>query len=353
MLARLADASGFHMPIRGILCLLVNAILGHPDAKGRVIRPQKGIEQVVAKPAYRAALHRTLFGEHLTSATRHRREVYRFLSLLQVGLETSNDLDELLVFGACDDELNEQYRSIVCADPCSQRNPHFEAMCRTYIRGDLGADEMQLFLQELASERRRLFLTASEDELDKLGLWDTTVFHHAGRYLSELLEPLHQGRTTSLDLTRRIVAGLNRIWTGLLLADRADELYLCTGLDRTTATQSDILRQQIDVFGTDGSAVRISLAKNSLYPQVEIECRERVFRFDLTLGRFEFLCRVAEGAMPNTFSREYAEDFSMLKQRCLAQVCPPVRANIINGIRITSSGRIERVPIHLAEGVDG
>ena len=348
-LAELADASGFHMPIRGILCLLTNAILGNPAARDNVLRPQKNIEAIMAKSPQKAALHRTLFGDNLGQVKRNRREVYRFLSMLQIGVETTNDLDELLVFGAEDEELQALYDEVVCNDPYKQRNPEFLPLCKEYIRGDLGADDMSRFLVELSSERRRLFLTASDENMKELKLWRSSVFHHAGDYIDKLLTPLKKGESIRLSVVRRLVAGLNRTWTGLFITDQPDDLYLSTGLDVTTAAISDILHGQVEIGGSGSSSVGISGDPDSDCPYMVIRFADRMFKFDVTLARFEFLCRVAKGAMPNSFSRESAEDFAMLKQRCMAELRPSANDTVINGMRITRSGKIERIPIHLSE----
>lgn len=349
-LAKLADASGFHMPIRGILCLLVNALLGNPAARDNVLRPQKNVGTIMATAPHEAALHRTLFGDHLSSVTRNKREVYRFLSMLQIGGETTNDLDELLIFGPYDEGLRGLYEELVENDPYGQRNPELNALAREYVRGELSPDDTARLLSELAAERRRLFLTAPDVALEKLDLWRSSVFHHAGEYIDRLLKPLEGGGKVSHTLVQRLVAGLNRVWTGLFITNRPDELYLCTGLDVTTSAVSDILCGRIEILGTPNHRIEIAMCERAGRPEMNIRSGEREFRIALTLTRFEFLCRVADGAMPNSFSRDSAEDFAMLKQRCIATLCPPSNDDVINGIRITPSGKIERVSIHLPQG---
>lgn len=349
-LAELADVSGYHLPIRGILCLITNALLGNPNVKDRVLRPGPGIERVIDASPHLAALHRTLFGEHLTPIARGKREVFRFLSMLQIGEETTNELDELLIFGpVADDELQKRYADIVEPDPLHQRSPDLPALAKCYVRGDLSADETSRLLQELAAERRRLFLAVSDDDLEKLELWRSSVFHHAGDYIRKLLRPLREGKPVSYGLMQRLVAGLNRAWTGQLISSQPDELYLCTGLDVTNATVSDVLRAQIEIAGTANSRIDMAMAPEDKCPQVTITLGEREFSFPLTLSRFEFLSRVADGAMPTSFSREAFEDFSMLKQGCIATLSPGSNSRIINGVRITPSGKVERAPIHLPQ----
>lgn len=349
-LAELADAAGYHLPIRGILCLITNALLGNPNAKDSILRPGTHAAKALEKLPHLAALHRTLFGEHLSAIARNKREVFRFLSMLQIGEETTNDLDELLIFGPVgDDELQKRYAKVVEPDPLQQRSPDLPVLAKHYVRGDLSEDDTTRLLKELAAERRRLFLIVSDEELESLDLWRSSVFHHAGDYIRKLLRPLQDGKGISYSLMQRLIAGLNRVWTGQLISSLPDELYLCTGLDVTNATVSDVLCAEIEISGTGNSRIDFDLSGADQRPQMTLVLGDRKFPITLTLARFEFLFRVADGAMPTSFSREAFEDFSMLKQRCISALSPATNSRIINGIRITQSGKIERAPIHLPQ----
>jgi hypothetical protein len=349
-LARIADATGHHLPTRGVLCLLSNALLGHPDAKGGIIRPWAAVDIDVACTApHRGALHRTLFGDNLTSSNRRRREVYRFLAMLHIGDETTNDLDEVLVFGARDDTLRPIYNGLVAADPFNQRNPDFDSVVRRYIRGDISDEgEMSEFLSELASERRRVFLHASDAQVHEHHLWRVTVFHHAREFLEEILKPIADGRTAARLHLRKLATGLNRIWTGLLLADSAHEVYLATGLDLTTSPVSDIYLSQLEL---DSEPPGLTLVRggDGRVPDLALRSNGREFRFGLTLTRYEFLCRIAEGAMPSTFSRESCADFMSLKQRCLRDLQLRVGSRSLHVIDVHGAGAVQRLPIHLAD----
>lgn len=350
MLAQIADVTGHHLPTRGVLCLLSNALLGHPDARDRVIRP--GAEaNTIAKSgtAHKAALHRTLFGENLTINNRRKREVYRFLSMLHIGDETTNDLDELLIFGTRDEELKAAHGELVLPDPFSQRNPDFDGLLMRYIRGDINdEDEMSSFLAELVAERCRVFLQASHAQLQKYQLWKTTVFHHTREYLEEILKPLEEGKSPARLHLRKLASGLNRIWTGLLLAENSNEVYLTTGLDLTTSPVSDIHLSQLEL-DSEPPGMEILRKEASSVPEAVLRTNDREFRFPLTLPRFEFLCRVADGAMPSSFSRESCADFMSLKQRCLRDLRLKANSRSLHLIEVHGTGTIQRLPIHLSE----
>jgi hypothetical protein len=350
MLARIADVTGHHLPTRGVLCLLSNALLGHPDARDRVLRPGTEANTIgKSGTAHKAAIHRTLFGENLTISNRRKREVYRFLSMLHIGDETTNDLDELLIFGTRDGELKPAHDELVLPDPFSQRNPDFDALLKRYIRGDINdEEETSFFLAELAAERRRVFLQASQVQLQKYLLWKTTVFHHAREYLEEILRPLEDGKSPARLHLRKLASGLNRIWTGLLLAENANEVYLATGLDLTTSPVSDIHLAQLEL-DSEPPGLEILRKQAGGVPEALLRTNAREFRFPLTLPRFEFLCRVADGAMPSSFSRESCTDFMSLKQRCLRDLRLKASSRSLHLIEVHGAGTINRLPIHLAE----
>ncbi|HCM67582.1 MAG TPA: hypothetical protein DIS62_01080 [Candidatus Kerfeldbacteria bacterium] len=349
MLAKIADMTGHHLPVRAVLCLLTNAILGHPDAKDGVIRPGVEAAKLLKDGApHKAALHRTLFGENLRTSARNKRGIYRFLSMLHIGEETTNDLDELFIFGTRDSELTAAYSDLVAPDKFGQRNPEFNEMLNSYIRGDITNEEItKKFLAELAAERRRIFLQATTAQLEKYHLWQTTVFHHAGEYIKEILDPLNERKTPGRLHLRKIASGLNRIWTGLLLAENASEIYFATGLDLTVSPVSDILLAQGDI-NAEPPAIEVTHNEISPVPDVVLHANGKSFTFKLTLPRFEFLCRVADGAMPSSFSRESSSDFMSLKQRCLRDLDLKASTRTLNLIEVRETGDIHKHPIHLA-----
>jgi hypothetical protein len=200
----------------------------------------------------------------------------------------------------------------------------------------------------LSSERRRVFVQASSQQFRTYALWKTSVFHHAREFLDDIVIPIQSGKSPSRLLQRKIASGLNRIWTGMLLADQANEIYLTTGLDLTTSPVSDIYLTQIEL-DSDPPGLQIVGKEGTSVPVAVMHAGGREFRFDLTLPRFEFLCRVADGAMPSSFSRESCTDFMSLKQRCLRDLHLRAGSRSLHLIDVLGNGTIQRLPIHLAD----
>ena len=347
-LARIADGTGHHLPLRSILILLSNALLGHPDAPDHVLRPDASATRILSQDTrHKAAFHLNLFGFNLGKAQREQRDVFSFLSMLHAGEETTNDLDELIIFGSRDEELKKEHAELVTNDIFKQRNPILDGLILRYIRGEItDGKESTGFLSELANERCRIFIHASEDQLKHYKLWSITVFHHADDFVQNVLDPVREGRSPSKPHIRRLAGGLNRVWTGLLFDENAHEVYLATGLDLSTSPVSDLLLEEISIFNNPPG---FDVVPDGAFPKVMIRANNLSFSFDLTLSRFEFLMRIAAGAMPSSFSRETYEDFLSLKQCCLRDLHIRPNTEVLMRLDVTSTGQVDKKHIHLCE----
>lgn len=316
-LGELCDANGFHVSIREVLLLLVNALLGCRQGDG-VARPGLLRELVRDGRQHEACIYDNLLGANLSEARRERFAVFRFLIGFRIGLETSNALDALLVFGENDSDLQPHFQRLLADDPHYGVNPSFARLREAYLEAEddrAGADE---FHEGLIAERRRLFFRLAEDDT-RFDPWQLSVFQSAGDYRSEVLAPLRAERTVDPVLLSRLVQGLNRVWTGML-AGTLDQLYLTTGLDFTTARVSDLYLATVPLEPDfNGAGLSFSYDKSRHMPVFHVHLRdEHDAPLPLTLMRFEFLMRVAQGALPSSFSKECYEDIVSFKTRVLS-----------------------------------
>ena len=319
-LVELCDASGFHFPIRDILLLLVNGLLGHPKSKTRVMTAAEIRQFSSSQLAPLAAIHRNVFGDNLTPQRRRDSNVFNYLRLFRVGLETSNQVDNLLLFGPEIQALERDYADFVRPDPTRELpNGLFDKLRQAYLEEDhLDERTKSDFMAELANERRRIFFRIPEDKEEDFGLWDLTVFHSAGKYRTQLLRPIRNGTAVAPAVVEALVRGLNRVWTGML-TDESGYLFLTRGLDYTTARISRILKHKVPVHSNAyGEKIEIVGDRTGL-PVLEVHVfGKKTVRYPLNLLRFEFLMRVANGSLPNSFSRECYEDVVSFKAKLLA-----------------------------------
>ena len=186
-LLALCDYSGLHMPIRQILLLLVNAVLGHAGVKENLMRAADVPAIIAAGTVAKASLYDNVFGGNLTETRRMRTPVFEALDRIGVGHETSNRVDNILIFGDTDDALRDYFDRYMAADNFYGASAAYLAAQREYVEGtDETGERSASFLRMLIAQRRGLFFKIPDAEADEMLLWDLTVFRHAGEYLSQV-----------------------------------------------------------------------------------------------------------------------------------------------------------------------
>lgn len=316
-LFELMDLSELHTPIRRVLLLLSNAILGHPAARDRLMQPADVRALLREGRAHQGDIVQNVFGSNLSAARRDGLEVIEFMGRFGIGDETTNRIDNILLFGPHDDALRPYYEALVERGSCAQALDHFRAARNAYLERPEGDGEGDHpFLAALAAQRRALFFRIPDAQAGELNLWDLTVFRHAGEFLGEVVHPLAAGGRVPRGILARLVNGLNRVFTGMLVStDR--ELLLATGLSGGTSGVAHILAERISVPPRRDE--RIDVRGTGRIPEltVQLDAATRC-ALPLNLVRFEFLMRVAEGALPGSFSRECQEDILAFKGSILA-----------------------------------
>ena len=313
-LLRLCDQNEYHLPIRQLLLLASNILLGHPGAKDRLLRcgDIPGIlaegRRVLASP------YGNVFGENLTVSRRDSTEVFEVLNRFGLGEETTNRIDSILIYGADDDSLKPLFDSLVQSDPIYGATERYLALQSAYMEGQ-ELEESEEFLRMLRMQRQRLFFTIPADHADGMRLWDLTVFQFAGEYLNDVYAVLGRGQRPTRAIAHRLVRGLNRIFTGMLTTtDR--QIVLATSGSYSQARVSRIEEAYMEVEPKLGQKVALELHNDRVHLVVYIASGVAP-SLPLHLVRYEFLSRVAEGALPSSFSRECYEDLLAFKSRLL------------------------------------
>jgi hypothetical protein len=73
-----------------------------------------------------------VFGENLSSRRAEKTDLFRKLNSFGIGSETSNSVDDLLVYGADDPDLRETYKALVLVDPVYGGTPAYSRAQRAY-----------------------------------------------------------------------------------------------------------------------------------------------------------------------------------------------------------------------------
>lgn len=315
-LFKLMELAELHTPIRRVLLLLSNMLLGHPAATDRLMQPSDIRGYIHDRTAFKGDIYQNVFGANLSPARRDGLEIVEFLNRFGIGEETTNRIDNILVFGPNDDNLRVYYQELVEKGLSKDSLERLRSLRNQYLEHPESAqDNDHEFLASLAAQRRKMFFTIPETQAEELRLWDLTVFRHAGEFLSEVVEPLQKGERVARARIASIVKGLNRVFTGMLVStDR--ELLVASGLSGSTTAVSQILQERVSVAPRKGEKIDIVWDRLPTLV-VHLDDRTRI-GLALNLVRYEFLTRVAEGALPGSFSRECHEDILAFKSSLLS-----------------------------------
>ncbi|MBW7898691.1 hypothetical protein B188_09060 [Candidatus Brocadiaceae bacterium B188] len=319
-LLELCDSNGLHVPIRQILLLLTNAILGHPDVKDHLMVPADIPKILTAGSVSKASLFNNIFGGNLSETRRRSITVFDYFDRFQIGYETSHRIDNILIFGDTDETLRKYFTQIVADDRSYGADKRYDTAKDQYIEGDdEDQDKSKDFLQLLISQRRGLFFKIPKDLEGELNLWELTVFKFAGEYLNSLVDKLQNGGIVARPILSRIVKGLNRIFTGMLInSDR--EIFLATSGNYSQAKISRILVDRISVDPNKGEKVILKYDSSTGRVILAVYLSSNIIEeLVLNLIRYEFLSRIAlEGALPTSFSKECYEDILAFKSKLIA-----------------------------------
>lgn len=318
-LLALCDYNRVHLPIRQILLLLVNAVLGHPDARDRLLTAADVPMIIREGTTAKASLYSNIFGGNLSETRREDILVFDALNRLGIGHETSNRVDNILIFGDADEALRPYFAKYMAEDTFYGADASYRAAQRNYVEGAEENEERgKLFLDRLIAQRRGLFFKIAEGDADEMRLWELTVFRYAGEYLQRVVAILQENRRVERPILSRLVRGLNRIFTGMLVSDDRD-LLLATSLALSQGRVSRLLEERVSVEPRLGERVEIVLDEDGSMPALEvILSRDVRCLLPLHLTRYEFLSRVAEGALPSSFSKECYEDLLAFKSQLLS-----------------------------------
>ena len=325
-LFQLCDFNELHAPIRRVLMLLANAVLGHPEARDRLLQP-RDVRGVLSRGTrHRSSLYSNLFGANLSNTKRESLEIFDYLGRFGIGHETTNRIDNILIFGSQDSALRKYFDLLIKPDTFYGNTERFRAAQGEYIEApEVTTDDRHVFVEMLTEQRRRLFFKIPDELAVELKLWDLSVFKGAGEYLAEVAEPLTKGRRVSRRIIGRLVKGLNRIFTGMLV-ETERELLLATSLSFSGAPTSELLEDRITVAPRGGRAERVDIALGNSFPSLDVHLPDStVCPLRLNLTRYEFLMRVGDGALPGSFSRECYEDILAFKSAVLSAA---IRAHV-------------------------
>lgn len=322
-LLEIARFNGFHLPVRDLLALCSNMILGYSDAKiaKENLMTCADVPKIQERSGIgKASIYANAFGANLPKRRVSGRPVFKAMASFGVGEETTNAADGLLVYGRDDPKLLDDFERLVAIDPIYGATVEFLSAQDSYLEGyettriEDGAAE---FVDLLEAQRRRLYFTLPENE-PGYARWSMTAFRFAGDYLN-IIQSIKAKSTISETTRGRIAKGLNRVLTGLLL-ENVDRIFIASSGGFTQSRVSVLCDHETPSRRQGGVGMAIRLDEETGRPQLDVSLLPgsgHAVTFDLTPIRHEFLSRVAEGALPASFSNECLEDLLAFKAKLL------------------------------------
>ncbi|WP_213194625.1 hypothetical protein [Desulfuromonas sp. AOP6] len=315
-LMKLARANRMHIPIRDLLLLGVNILLGDRQG-GQILLTCRTAKNRAEKEDYRLTNpYANVFGMNLSDRQRQQYQVFNILEAFGIGRETDNKLDNLLIYGSYSD--SKLYTDLVSKD-AYYGAPAYEQYLRDYLEG--ARENIEEFMQVLSRQRQRLFFSLpAESTFDP---WRLTVYQAAGQFL-EFIEGLKNSGDTSRTV-ELLVRGLNRTFCGMMIDD-GTELYLASSGGDGRGRIASLLNYDLPTTRHKRDPyLNFKLGGDDATPCMQIvdpaaDVNSIVDSLTLQLTHFEYLVRVANGSLPASFSRQCNEDFLDFKLRLIKRL---------------------------------
>lgn len=351
-LLQLAAANRLHLPIRHLLLLISNILLGDSKkgSKG-LITCQRARKRAEREQYALTTPYANVFGRNLSESQRHQYQAFSVLESFGVGKETNNAIDNLLLYAPYADP--ERYRALVDNDPYYGSRTYREHL-EKYLERQ--REDIRDFMQALEHQRQRLFFSLPEDG-EMVNPWALTVYRNAGIFLG-FCEALRHGHETS-STRAALIRGLNRAFCGMMI-DETEDLYIGSSGGDGRGKIASLLYYKLPT----------QPCRREVYAEFELPSGERLPRLvlkdpmeqgqtidalELQLTHFEYLMRVSQGSLPASFSQQCFEDFLDFKLRLIERLYEPLGKKPFDGqsvqfqsMTVGPDGRVkdEKVQIH-------
>jgi hypothetical protein len=345
-LVRVAAANDQHIPIRYLLMLIVNILLGSSQKSSR---PMLNCNIVLQSktPLYKFSNpYDNACGANIQDPEkRGKNPFFAFATSLGIGSETDNEIDAILLTR---DRSNQLRKLLFDMDPVYGERI-FDGPLDSYLKR--GGEQSERYdpkhlRDALRSQRRRLFFTLEGNGAQPTGIsgWRLTVFHHAGEFVS-LCGALREKKPVG-DALRQIVLGINRTLTGLMAND-GDKLWLTGIVGRADGIGGRVaMGRPVETTAGSKERVHLSYDGNRSCPVLSVAVGKNappdMPRLLITPLLFEYLKRVASGSLPSSFSRQCHQEIRHFAVRLASAIygAGVEETAVIRMLDLDNSGRL-------------
>jgi len=313
-LIRLAAFNDNHLPIRHVLLLAVNVILGVSGRDTALMRCATAHAMADGEGAA-ANPYDNALGLNLPGGGHGQYRAFTVFADMGLGRETNNAVDGVLV----EAQPRARYDAMVRSDPVF--GEPFDAVRSWYQRGAL--DDFGEFQRAIERQRRRLFfamprfLATSPGDADPwFDPWRLTVFSFGGEYL-DFAAALTGGK--AIDAVRaRLVTGLNRSYTGAM-TDEGQQVWFASPAANTQSRIGRVLDIEVPVGRSRRFACWFDFDCDAEAAHGRPRMAVRLADGTVAAGTavtpllFEYLLRVGAGSLPGSFSRQCFEELRQFR----------------------------------------
>ncbi len=312
-LIRMAAADGRHVSIRQLILLVVNILLGDEKSPGKLLTCKKARNRASKKAYALTNPYANAFGNNLRIRQRRQYWVFAVLEEFGIGFETNNYFDHSILNDCSELPNREQYGTELLGEDWER-----------YLNDTSTYDSA--FERKVVDQRRRLFFSiepASTGNRQETSPWNLTLFRHGDDYIKLANSCANEDIPLPPRIRRKLLRGLNRMMTGEL-AKTCDRIWLTEpsgvfrgqGMPLLVAEVGD-RRHTLSFFSmpivaSDGSPpiLRITPSGN---PKRNVDLH-------LWPTLVECLLRVAEGALPASFSSECLQAITRFQLQVTAAI---------------------------------
>jgi len=347
-LVEIAAADDAHLPIRQIMILIVNALLGDSKAGTPPLLNCDRARLRAGNDEYdRTNPYANLFGENHPPRGRGHVQAFETLARFAIGEETNNYFDDALIEPDAGHPLHEEDRYGAAI---------FRRVSAGYREDPVqGIDALRPAIRD---QRRRLFFLVPDvpaGACRDASPWHLTAYHWGDIYMN-LLHPVpERDPVRAKEAQFEILKGMNRTLTGALTETR-DALWLTQPSGVYLGAEKPLLA--FDPIRWRGQAYWLALAEPRVPgrpPRLEIHARGidgPLSVLELTPTLFEYLVRVSHGALPTSFTNQCYQDLRNFQIRSVGAILKLERqagAPLILQAVDTSGPELSARPIDLLE----
>jgi len=342
---RIAASDGLHLSVRQLILLVVNIILGERTNTERVLMTCASALKRAREGSYdKTNPYVNALGGNLSERKRRRYAAFAVLEQFSIGQETNNYFDHALLSGGHSFIEDKYYGEYL-----------FSGVRAVYL--STPAISAPGFISALLTQRQRLFFSmpsSPETVANSKSPWNLSVFKYGDSYL-KLADHSVPGSRIPPEIARKLLLGLNRIMSGRL-TDSNRELWLIepSGVFNGHATPLVVARI--------GGRQQMASSGYIEFPDVDEDGGPPLLRVTFSETRhadlairpslFEYIMRIANGALPASFSDESHLEIRRFQLRLLAEVNRDTGAFILPEEVKNDDGQLTSRPISILHDED-